>query len=155
MEGTSGHKYGAEVTPRQKIAIVLFTFTGPILALDYWQHGGVLTFFGPVRLSKLFIVATIGGACSFTLYANRSQRWYAPVTGALAGFGAFGGHLLYTEWFKPQSMWNYESLLVAGVGALPGILMFWGAARLRKKDDIKSQENTNPVVETPAALSGK
>lgn len=155
MEGTSGRKHGADVTPQRKFAMVLFTLTGPILALDYWQHGGVLTFFGPVRLSKLFIVATVGGACSFTLYANRSQRWYAPVTGALAGFGAFGGHILYTEWFKPRSMWNYESLLVAGVGALPGILMFWGAARLRKQNNGNPQDTSKPVAEPPAALGGK
>jgi hypothetical protein len=155
MDGTSGHKLGADVTLRQKFAIVLFTLTGPILTLDYWQHGGVLTFFGWVPIRKLFIVATVGGACSFTLYANRSQRWFAPVTGALAGFGAFGSHIVYTEWFKPQTIWNYESLLVAGVGALPGILMFWGAARLRKQNNGNPQDDPKPVAEPPTALSGK
>src|SRR3954465_13040575 len=95
-------------TRRQQVAIMLFTVTGPLLALNHWQYGGRISFFGPVPITKVFVVACIGGAATFTLYADRAQRWIAPVAGALAGFGAFGIHLVYTTLFERESMWNIE-----------------------------------------------
>src|SRR3954452_11060222 len=61
---------------RQKLALVVFVVTGPILAMDYWQNGGRVTIFGEVPLNRLIQIASFGGAVSFLLYARaREMPW--------------------------------------------------------------------------------
>ncbi len=115
---------------RQKLAIVLFVVSGPIVAMDYWKNGGHLTFFGEVPLNTLIEIASLGGAISFLLYAKGREMPWAWIPGAIAGFGAFYVHIGYTVWFQKESLWNVESILVALVGALPGLLMYCGISKI-------------------------
>ncbi|PWU18181.1 MAG: hypothetical protein C5B50_09750 [Verrucomicrobia bacterium] len=128
------------LSARQIIAIVLFTFSGPVLALDYWQNGGTITLLGAVPVPFLFTIACIGGAISFPLYVGSRGPLLAIVPGALAGFGAFGLHLLYTTWAQRDAMNTGESVLLAGLGASPGILACWALIKfLAPNDKIKHE----------------
>ena len=118
---------------RQKLAVVLFTITVPILATEYWKHGGRITLLGDVPASAMFLIAAIGSAVSFGLFAERQHRWIAPIPGAISGLGAFGFHILYTQWMELERMRSSESLMVSLLGATPGILMFWAVTRMGKK----------------------
>ncbi len=113
--------------------------TGPLLALDYWHNGGRGTYLGSLSLQTLCVVASVGGAISFPLYVSARARLLAIVPGALAGFGAFGLHILYTSWLQKDMMHTGESLVVAGVGASPGILICWALMKLtarKEKQDV-------------------
>src|SRR5437899_2766455 len=94
---------------QQAIAVLLFSFTGPILALDYWKNGGSIAFFGVVPVPTLLAVASIGGAISFPLFVGARRRLLAVYPGALAGFGAFGLHFLYTALFERKVLYEAES----------------------------------------------
>lgn len=123
------------VTWRQKLGVLLFTVTVPILAMDYWQNGGRLTFFGAVPLGTLGTIASCGGAISFLLYSKTREWGWAWMPGLLAGFGGFYLHIAYTIWFEKQEMWNMESVLIALLGAAPGMLMYAGVSKiLRPKE---------------------
>jgi hypothetical protein len=126
------------ISTQQTIAVLLFAFTGPLLALDYWQNGGTITLLGAVPVRTLFIIATIGGAISFPLYVGSRGPLLAVIPGSVAGYGAFGLHLLYTAWAERDAMNTGESVFIAGVGAAPGILACWAlikfAARKEKRD---------------------
>src|SRR5215472_3626106 len=76
------HPLGRHGTRQQIIACVLFALTGPVLALDYWQNGGSITFVGAIPLPILFIVACLGGAVSFALFVGR-RWWLAIIPGIL------------------------------------------------------------------------
>ena len=89
-------------------------------------------------MPTLFIIACIGGAVSFVLYAEQRHRWFAAIPGAIAGFGGFGAHVLYTQSFEHESIRGIESIMVAAVGALPGILFYWAVARIGKSKEKKS-----------------
>jgi hypothetical protein len=115
---------------RQKIALVLFTLTVPILAMDYWQNGGRITFFGEVPLRTLGIVACLGGAVSFLMYGSTREMVWSWFTGAVAGFGGFYSHILYTTLLEKEELWSAESIMVAAIGATPGILMYWGMSKI-------------------------
>src|SRR5690349_17776570 len=106
---------------RQKLALVLFTLTVPILAMDYWQNGGRITFFGEVPLRTLGIAACFGGAVSFLMYGSTREMVWSWFPGVAAGFGGFYSHILYTTLLEKEELWSVESIMVAGVGALPGI----------------------------------
>jgi hypothetical protein len=121
---------------RQKLALVLFILTVPILAMDYWQNGGRLTFFGEVPLRTLAIIACIGGAVSFLMYGTTRELVWSWFPGAVAGFGGFYSHILYTTLLEKEELWNGESIMIAAIGALPGILMYWGMSKiLRPRSD--------------------
>ena len=130
-----------QITWRQKSAVVLFTITVPVLATDYWQHGGRITLFGVVPMPTLFLVACSGGAVSFFLWAQPRDRWFAAIPGAIAGLGGFGVHLFYTQWFEHESIYSAESLLITAIGAAPGILMFWAVARIGKAKERSLAES--------------
>ena len=139
---------------RQKLAIVVFTVTGPILAMDFWQNGGRLTFFGEVPLKVLLEIASVGGAVSFLLYAKRREMPWAWIAGGIAGFGAFYVHIWYTVWFEKESLWNVESIFVALVGALPGILMYWGISRILRPRKLVSRPPLTSFSSLPSQESG-
>src|SRR6516165_7609928 len=102
-------------TRQQVIACVIFTLTGPILALDYWQNGSSITLVGAVPIPIMFVVACVGGALSFALFVGRG--WLlAIIPGMLAGGGAFGLHLWWTTWMEKQEMDSAESIGVACIG---------------------------------------
>jgi hypothetical protein len=126
----TGKPQRGPVLLRQKLAIVVFTFTVPVLALDYWKHGGAVTFFGAVPLDMLIAVACLGGAISFVMYAQVREMPWAWIPGAISGFGGFCLHILYTRVFEKESMWDAESIMVAGLGALPGILIYCGVSKI-------------------------
>ena len=115
---------------RQKLALVVFTLTVPILAMDYWQNGGRITFFGEIPLRTLGITACIGGAISFLMYSSTREMVWSWFPGVVAGFGGFYSHILYTTLLEKEELWSVESIMVAGVGALPGILMYWGMSKI-------------------------
>jgi hypothetical protein len=131
------HPLGGHGTRQQIIACVIFALTGPILALDYWQNGGSITFVGPVPLFVLFIVACLGGAVSFARFVGRGW-WLAIIPGMLGGGGAFGLHFWWTTWMEKQEMDSAESVGVACIGTLPGIFLCWALFKLfrpREKAD--------------------
>ncbi len=115
---------------RQKLAIVLFTITVPVLAMEYWQNGGRITFFGEVPLRTLGTVACLGGGISFLMYGSAREMVWSWFAGAVAGFGGFYSHILYTALLEKEELWSAESIMVAGIGALPGILMYWGLSKI-------------------------
>jgi hypothetical protein len=116
-------------TRQQVIACVIFTLTGPILALDYWQNGSSITLVGAVPIPIMFVVACVGGALSFALFVGRG--WLlAIIPGMLAGGGAFGLHLWWTTWMEKQEMDSAESIGVACIGTLPGIFLCWALFKL-------------------------
>ena len=112
-----------QLSTQQLIAVFVFTVTGPLLALDYWKNGGRNTYLGALPLRALFIVASVGGAISFPLYIGACGRFLAVIPGALAGFGSFGLHFLYTSWLQKDMMHSGESLAIAAAGAAPGVLI--------------------------------
>ena len=115
---------------RQKLALVVFTLTVPILAMDYWQNGGRITFFGEIPLRTLGIAACLGGAVSFLMYSSTREMVWSWFPGGVAGFGGFYSHILYTTLLEKEELWSVESIMVAGVGAAPGILMYWGMSKI-------------------------
>jgi hypothetical protein len=143
------HPVGGHGTRQQIIACVLFALTGPILALDYWQNGGSITFVGAVSLPILLIVACSGGAVSFALFVGR-RWWLATIPGMLSGAGAFGLHLWWTSWMEKQEMDTHESVGVAFSGTLPGIFLCWALFKLfgRKEGQMTapmtSESNSAP-----------
>lgn len=86
-------------------------------------------------MSTLFIIACIGGAVSFVLYAEQQHRWFAAIPGAIAGLGGFGLHLFYTQRWEHESIHSGESLIMAMVGASPGILFYWAVTRIGKSKE--------------------
>ena len=133
------------ITGRQKAACVVFTLTCPVLATDYWQNGGSITFFGSVPLPVLFLVASLGGAVSFLLWAAGHLRRIAAIPGAIAGFGAFGLHFLYTNWLEKETLQSGESVMIALIGALPGMLMLWGLSKVFKADETVPRDIAEKV----------
>jgi hypothetical protein len=123
------HPLGGHGTRKQIIACVIFALTGPILASDYWENGGSITFLGPVPLPVLFIVACLGGAVSFAMFVTRGW-WLAIIPGILAGGGAFGLHVWWTTWMEKQEMDTHESVGIAIIGTLPGIFLCWALFKL-------------------------
>jgi hypothetical protein len=123
------HPVSSHGTRQQIIACVLFALTGPVLASDYWQNGGRITFVGAVPLPILFIVACLGGAVSFALFVGR-RWWLAIIPGVLSGGGAFGLHVWWTTWMEKQEMDTHESVGVALIGTLPGIFLCWALFKL-------------------------
>ena len=136
-----------QITWRQKSAVILFTIAIPILATNYWQHGGRITLFGVVPMPTLFLIACTGGAVSFFLWAQPRDRWFAAIPGAIAGLGGFGAHLFYTQWFERESLNSVESILIAAIGASPGLLMFWAVARIGKAKE-------RSLAEAPKVVNG-
>jgi hypothetical protein len=128
-----------QLSTQQLIALLVFMVTGPLLALDYWTNGGRSTYLGSLPLQTLCIVASIGGAISFPLYVSARGRLLAIIPGALAGFGAFGLHLLYTGWLEKDIMHSGESMVVAGVGASPGILLCWALMKFTAPKEEKDE----------------
>jgi len=120
------------VPTRQKIAVVIFTLTVPLLALDYWQNGGALTFFGAVPDPILYTIAGLGGAISFAFWVEAWGRIIAIVPGAISGVGAFGLHSCYTTWLEKESMHSGESIMIACLGALPGMALCWLLLKILK-----------------------
>jgi hypothetical protein len=123
------HPLGGHATRQQIIACVIFALTGPILATDYWHNGGKITFVGAVPLLFLIIAACLGGAVSFALFVGRGW-WLAIIPGMLGGGGAFGLLVWWTAWMEKQEMDSHETVGVACIGTLPGILLCWGLLRL-------------------------
>jgi hypothetical protein len=128
-----------QLSTQQWIGLALFMFTGPILALNYWENGDRSTYFGALPFNTLVLIATIGGAVAFPVYVGTGRRLLALIPGALAGFGAFELHVFWTTWQQKEFMHSGESLVIAAVGASPGILLCWGLMRLLarngKEDD--------------------
>ena len=90
----------------------------------YWMYGPSL--FGRSPLLKLFLIAGIGGAVSFALYAGRKLWLAGCACGLFSGLGAPGLHVLYTVLFNKQSMVTGESGVVLLLGAAPGMtLLAW------------------------------
>ena len=123
------HPPGSHGTRQQTIACLIFALAGPILALDYWQNGERITFVGAVPLPILIVIACLGGALSFALFVGRGW-WLAIVPGILSGGGAFGLHVWWTTWMEKTEMDAAESVGLACIGSLPGILLCWALFKL-------------------------
>ncbi len=125
------------LSTQQLIGIAVFFATGPLLALSYWQNGDRSTYLGVLPFGTLVFIASVRGAVSFPLYVGTRGRFLAVIPGAFAGFGAFELHVLYTTWQQKDMMNTGESLVIAAVGAAPGMLLCWGLVKLFAKKESK------------------
>lgn len=128
------------VPARQKLACIIFAVTCPILACDYWQNDGSITFVGRVPLLVLFVIAALGGAVSFLMFTSGHLRRIAAIPGAIAGIGGFGLHFLYTTWLELDRMSGEMSVALACLGAAPGILLLWILSKVIKPDETVARD---------------
>ena len=120
---------------------VLTIFLPPFI---YWQDGGGI--FGESPLTKVFIIAGVGGSVGFALFGGR-QRWLiGSGLGFLAGLGGSGLHVLYTTTFQRQTLWNYESAVVLLIGAGIPMGVFAKILQRDKKERDASPDGGQPPL---------
>ena len=84
-----------QITWRQKSAVFLFTITVPILATDYWQHGGRITLFGfvpmptdPTATDNNFTVSG-GGTAEVNQFSSRIDYNWSDKSKLFGRFSLF------------------------------------------------------------------
>ena len=118
---------------RQWMGVVLFSFAGPILALDYWTNHGHSWFFDSLTSPTLLAAGTLAGVICLWQFAHSGERLQAILAGAIMGFGASGLMSLYAIWVNRDIYHKWEIMGVSLAGALPGIAVFLLARHLRNR----------------------
>ena len=142
---TSGN---IEFSFNQGLAYLIGLPTMMLAPMFYWQYDRSL--FGPSGLTKLFIIAGVGGMISFALFGGRRRWAVGGLLGLLGGLGAAGAHVLYTTIFQKENMENAESALACLAGAGPAMALL---AYLLKRDKRASHRTPAsepaPFINTP------
>lgn len=86
---------------------------------------------GPVRIGVGMVIATLGASAGGALLAKDGPRW-AGALGGLIG-GPLGLILLLLYASQRATLWNFEMVLAQGIGLLPGLGIYFGIKRLRRR----------------------
>jgi hypothetical protein len=109
-------------------ALLLFGGMAPAMGVTgYWPV------FDIGLVGGLAFAAASGGLGGLIL--GRTNRVVGLVCGVLIGIGGTIAAFLYTGYLRTESVWNVEVALVAGVGALPGALLWGRLTKQRKRPD--------------------
>ena len=125
-----------EFSWNQGLAYIIGTPTLIFTPMLYWQYDRTL--FGSSALATMFVITSVGGTLSFTLFAGRRRWLIGSLLGLAAGLGAAGAHLLYTGIFHRETMYGKESALVCWAGA--GIPMALLAYILKRDKNVTNEK---------------